>query len=454
MTTGTTDRPSFGPRPEIAPPRPWSFPTPARTTLANGLDAICYRLTGQHVISINLVLDFPLAAEPHDLEGIAAITCRTLDEGTRRHSTDEYAELLESAGAGFGVDIGSAGLQLVVDVPSRHLDQALGLLAEAAITPALAVDNIDRQVQLRLAEIDQARANPAQAASLAFRRTVFAPDSRFARMGSGEPDSVRRITAEAARSFHQDHFGPLGTKLIMAGELPENAESLVDKHFGSWQAEGQRRGAHQPATPGERSAVIVHRPGAVQADLQLGGFGIDRTDPRWADISVAGYAMGGAFLSRLNAVLREELGYTYGARMGFSPLRRGGTFSVSGSFRTEVIGDTLLQTKKLLSIDDRPFTEDEVSDAVTFFAGISPLRYATADGVADQAATQALAELPDDYLDQRRQALQAVTPESAGSAYRSLVDPEQLTLAIAGDADKITEPVRDAGFTDVAVIEL
>ena len=441
-------------RPAIAPPKPWSFPTPDRRQLDNGLEVISYRLPGQHVVSASLVLDAPLATEPRDLEGVAAITSRTLDEGTRSHSTDEFAELLEGAGAGFGVDVSSAGIQLVLDVPDRRLDPALGLLAEAVITPALAAPDIDRQVQLRLAEIEQARANPTQAAAMAFRRSIFAEDSRYARMTDGEPETVARLTAEAAQQFHRDHFGPRGAKMIIAGDLPDDAESVVAKHFGGWRNDSQRSVEHQPPTPGQRRAVIVHRPGAVQADVQLGGFGIDRSDPRWADISVASYIMGGAFLSRLNSVLREDLGYTYGVRMGFHPLRSGGTFAVSGSFRTEVIGDALSKAKELLTITGQPFTTDEVSNAVTFFAGVSPLRYATADGVADQAAVQALALLPDDYLDQRMAALRGVTTESAAAAYTSLVDPGQLTLSVAGDADMITQPLQDAGFEDLQVVEL
>ena len=92
--------------------------------------------------------------------------------------------------------------------------------------------------------------------------------------------------------------------------------------------------------------VLVDRPGAVQADVRLGGFGIDRLDPRWSAISVASYAMGGAFLSRLNAVLREK-GYTYGVRMNFGPLRTGGSFAVQGSFRTEVVPEALAITREL-----------------------------------------------------------------------------------------------------------
>ncbi len=447
-------KPVSGPRPAIAPPRPWNFPTPRHDELDNGLEVISYRLPGQYVAAASLVLDLPLAAEPAPLEGVAAITSRTLDEGTTEHSADEYAELLESAGAGFGVDVSSAGLQLILDVPVRRLDRALALLAEAVVSPALAPADVGRQVQLRLAEIEQARANPSQAVAVAFRRAVFLAGSRYSRMTDGEPGTVAAITADAARAFHRDHFGPRGAKLIISGEVEDGVAGLAAEHFGSWRPARQQQVEHQPPAAGDQQAVIVHRPGAVQADLQLGGFGIDRTDPRWADITVAAYIMGGAFLSRLNSVLREQLGYTYGVRMTFHPLRAGGTFSVSGSFRTEVIGDALQQVRRLLRIEDRPFTAEEVVDAVTYFTGVAPLRYATAAGVTDQAAVQALALLPEDYPDRRLTALGRVTAESAAAAYTSLVDPDRLTLAIAGDADKIAGPVAEAGFTDVQVTGL
>lgn len=439
-------------RPPVHPPKPWSFWSPRRQWLDNGLEVISYHLPGQHVVSASLVLDVPLTAEPAAKEGVAAIMSRTLDEGTTTHDADTFAELLESAGAGFGVDISAAGLQLLLDVPAHRLDPALGLLAEAVTAPRLAADDTDRQVQLRLAEIAQLRANSAQASAIEFRHRIFAAGSRFARMSDGEPDTVTGIDAADTRRFHRDHVGPAGTKLILAGDLPADARDLVGKHFGSWHNTHQQTVDHHSPVPGERQAVIVHRPGAVQADVQFGGFGIDRADPRWPDISVASYIVGGAFLSRLNAVLREELGYTYGARLGFAPLRNGGTFAMSGAFRSDVIENALGQACRLLSITDRPFTADEVGDAITYFTGTSPLRYATADAVADQAAMQALAQLPDDYLDRRLDAIRKVTPESATRAYASLVDPDRMTLVVAGDAEAIADPVRRAGFSDLSVI--
>ena len=106
----------------------------------------------------------------------------------------------------------------------------------------------------------------------------------------------------------------------------------------------------------------------------------------------------------------------------------------------------------MCSSDLRPFTATAVADAVTYTTGISPLRYATADGVADQAAVNRLVGLGDDYVTRNLAELREVTPESATAAYRSLVDVDALTLVVVGDADVIAGPLRDLGFTDLEVV--
>jgi zinc protease len=441
----------FLPRPAIAPAVVWAFPAPRRARLRNGIDLMIFDLPGQHVISAHLVLDIPLNAEPRDIEGVATICARTLDEGTQHHNGEEFAELLETEGAGFGVDLSLSGTQIVLDVPASHLDRALELFAEAVTEPSLADRDVNRHVQLRLAEIEQAQANPAQAASIAFRAAVFDDDKRAARMNGGEPQTVSRVNPDAVGVFHHDHFGPAGATLILAGDFVDDPIPVAERSLGSWSNDDQQRIMIEAPTPGPRRSLLIDRPGAVQADVRYGGFGIDRLDPRWSAISVASYAMGGAFLSRLNAVLREEKGYTYGVRMNFGPLRTGGSFAVQGSFRTEVVTDALAITRELIKVDDAPFTNQEVNDAVAFFTGVSPLRYATADGVADQAGTQILAGLPDDYVDRSLALLRSVTPEAATEAYRSLVRPDELSLVVVGDAERLADPIRALGFTELEV---
>jgi zinc protease len=442
----------FLPQPKLAPPGVWRFPTPTRVRLGNGVETVVFFLPGQHVVSANLVLDVPLNAEDRANEGMATICARVLDEGTRQHDGEEFAELLETEGAGFGVELSLAGIQAMLDVPASHLERALRLFAEAVREPTLAERDVNRHVQLRLAEIEQAQANSAQSANMAFRAAVYDESSRASRMNGGEPETVANVDREVVAAFHAGHFGPAGTTLILAGDFPSDPVTLAEECFGDWHNPAQQAVAAQLPAPAARRLLLVDRPGAVQADIRYGGFGIDRLDPRWSDITVAGYAMGGAFLSRLNAVLREDKGYTYGVRMNFTPLHSGGSFAVQGSFRTEVVADALSITRELIDVSARPFTRQEVDEAVAYLTGVSPLRYATADGVADQAATQVLAGLPEDYVDRSLALLRSVTPDSATAAYQSLVQPDELTLVVVGDAERIAEPLRSAGYADLVVL--
>ncbi len=442
----------FQPQPAIAPPGVWSFPEPRRHQLANGIDVVVFDLPGQHVVSAHAVFDVGLHAEKRECEGVATICARVLDEGTRVHGGEEFAELLETEGAGFGIDISLSGLQAILDVPASRLEPALELFAEALIQPALAAEDVDRHVQLRLAEIEQVLANSAQLANVSFRGSVFDASSRASRMNGGSQDTVSAITADAVQDFHRAHFGPTGTTLILAGDFATDPLALVERCFGAWTNPDQVPSDRQDPVRGPRRSLLIDRPGSVQADLRYGSFGIDRLDPRWSDISVSSYAMGGAFLSRLNAVLREDKGYTYGVRLNFGPLRSGGSFAVQGSFRTEVMGDALAITRDLITATE-PFSEREVTEAVNYYTGVSPLRYATADGVADQAASQLINALGEDYVDRSLSLLRSVTPDSATAAYREIVVTDALTLVVVGDATALADPLRAAGFPDLVVIE-
>ena len=441
------------PQPDVAEPGAWSFPEPVLSTLGNGIELVCFDLPGQHVVAAHLVLDTPLNGEDPDLEGVTTIAARTFDEGTRAHPGEEFAELLETEGAGFGVEVSLSGFQAVLDVPASHLERAFELFSEAVTQPEISDADVSRHVQIRLAQIEQAYANSAQLASMAFRESVFDPGSRAARMSGGEAASVARVDGAAARRFHAERVGPAGASLVLAGDFGGlDPHDLAERWFGGWTNDAQVRVPHERTAPAPQRHVVLHRPGAVQADVRYGGFGIDRLDPRWAAASVASYAMGGAFLSRLNAVLREEKGYTYGVRMGLSPLRQGGSLAIAGSFRTDVVVDAVRLARELADVSGSPFTTEEVTDAVSYTAGISPLRYATADGVADQAALNRLVGLGDDYVTRNLAELREVTAEAATSAYTSLVDVDGLSLVVVGDASVIADPLRDLGFADLEVL--
>lgn len=445
----------FQPRPEVAPPPEWRFPTPTRRVLGNGLTVVGYDLPGRPLASVQLVLDLPSSGDPDGLDGVTAIMARTLDEGTSAHDGAAFAAALARCGAAYGCWTSHSGVRLELSVAATRLTAALPLLSEAVRTPTFPQDELDRLVKQELDGLVSRRATPTTRARMELLARCFDPTSRMSRPVAGTEDTLAKLDRATITRHYTDHVTPAAATLVLAGDFTGvDADAAVDAAFGSW--EGGESGRSAPADPaGIRPGVtVVDRPGSVQSVLDFGCPGVDRRHPRWAALSVGAYALGGSINSRLSALLREEKGYTYGIRAQFVPERRGGLFTINSAVDADVtgpaVGDVLRVVDELLAASG--VTPKERDDAVDFMLGVSPVRFQTAGAVARQAAEQFLDDLPPDYLDRRNAALREVSAEAASAALAESLTMDDLGLVVVGDAERIVTPLAEAGVTDVTVV--
>jgi len=432
-------------RPEVSAPEPWSFPASQRARLANGLAVVSYDIPGQYVISVCLAVPLPLDREPVDREGIATIMARTLDEGTALHTAEEFAELLERKGIALGAGVSEAGLVVDVDVPKRHLSDALDLLSQAVREPAFPANEVSRHVKTRLAEIDQERAVPGQRAALEFITTYFDSDERASRPTGGAKATVAAITSPDLVAFHAANVAPSGATVVVAGDLSDlDVVSEVEQALGSWS--GVPAEAIEPReaarAPDAARVVFVDRPGSVQTEFYVGCPGPDHSvEGGWAAYQVLGFVVGGSPNARVDAVLREDKGFTYGIRSGFRPRRRGGLFLTSGSVRADSTVEALGLLLDILDKAREGFTAEETRAGVDFISKTAPGRYATADAVAEEAATLSLEGLTTDFTTANLLALADVDAAALTAAYDRYVNGEW-TVVIVGDASLYAEGVR------------
>ena len=430
-------------RPSILDSHPWQFPTPDIAQLDSGMRLWSYHLPGQLILAADLVMELPINSEPVGCEGVATIAVRTLDEGTHAHPGPEFAAAMEDAAARFHGLIGMSTTQCLLDLPYDCLDAGLELLAEAVSQPGYADEDVARIIAHRLAEIEQQESRGSYQASTALRRTLLDPALRVSRPIGGTAEDLRSLSAKDVAAFHRTHYRPQDATLIIAGDLSGiDTLTAAQQAFDSWNPSAQPV-LPDPITPGDRRRRVIHRDGAVQADIRLGWFGIDRRDPRWAPLQVGLAIMGGTFNSRLNTVLREERGYTYGVSMAAHPYRQGGTIDVSTSTRTAMTSALLDETLEILQARE-PFTNDEVDAAIGYLTLSAPLAFDTAEAVAAQAASIAAARLELDHVTTTLDNLRKVTPAAAMEAYTSLVTPDQGAIVVVGDSNDMS----DLGFTD------
>lgn len=453
-------------RPTVAPPAEWSFPEATTHDLPNGIHLVTYDVPGQYVLSVRLGLPVSLSAEPRDREGVATIMARSMDEGTEQHTAEEFARLLERKGVSYGAGMSDAGLSLDLDVVKGNVEPALDLLRQIITEPVFPDQEVARQVRTRLAEIDQERSVAAHRAALEFVRTFYAADDRSSRPTGGSRETVGAITRDDVVAFHAEHVVASGTTVVVAGDLSGlDVPALVTAALGGWRR-GPERASHlerQAALADDRARIVlVDRPGSVQSELAVGAAGPDRSVAGgWAPFPVLGFVLGGSPNARVDAVLREEKGYTYGIRSSFRPKRRGGLFLTSGSVRADSTAESLGLLVALLESGRDGFTDKEVRSGVDFIGKTAPGRYATADAIADEAIGMALDGRTTEFTTANLRDLATVDKARLDAAFAQFADTAGVagatpgagwTIVVVGDASEHQAAIEALGLGPVHVV--
>jgi predicted Zn-dependent peptidase len=453
------------PQPASGEAKPWAFPAPERGALGNGLTVLWCHRPGQQVVAVEVCLDVPLDAEPDGLDGLAAIMVSALSEGTSQHTAEEFAAELERCGATLDAHADYSGARVSLEVPVSRLARALGLLTEALREPAFSDSEIERLVRNRLDEIPLEMANPGRRAAKQLAQELFPASARISRPRKGTEDTVARIDAPGVRAFYQAHVRPATATAVVVGDLTGiDLDALLAGTLGSWTGGSAEPPPMPPVTADDTGrVVIVDRPGAVQTQLLIGRTGPDRHDPVWPALVLGTYCLGGTLTSRLDRVLREEKGYTYGVRAFQQVLRSpmpgdeddtgASVLAISGSVDTASTGPALDDLWRVLrTLAAEGLTDAERDMAVQNLVGVAPLRYETAAAVADTLADQLEQHLPDDYQAQLYAALAETGVDEATAAAVAAFPPGRLVTILVGDAAQMKDPVQGLGIGGVTVI--
>ncbi|MFK0145110.1 M16 family metallopeptidase [Streptomyces griseus] len=452
----------YHPQPTPGTARPWAFPAPERGALPNGLTVLRCHRPGQQVVAVEIFLDAPLEAEPEGLDGVATIMSRALSEGTDKHSAEEFAAELERCGATLDAHADHPGVRVSLEVPVSRLAKALGLVAEALRAPAFDASEIERLVGNRLDEIPHEHANPSRRAAKQLSKELFPATARMSRPRLGTEETVRRIDESAVRAFFDAHVRPSTATAVIVGDLTGvDLDALLAETLGDWSGNAGQARPVPPITADDTGrVVIVDRPGAVQTQLLIGRIGADRHERVWPAQVLGTYCLGGTLTSRLDRVLREEKGYTYGVRAFAQVLRSSGPDSggaamlaISGSVDTESTGPALDDLWKVLrTLAAEGLTDAERETAVQNLVGVAPLKFETAASVASTLADQVEQHLPDDYQAQLYARLAETGTVEATAAVVSAFPVDRLVTVLVGDATRIEEPVKALGIGEVSVV--
>ncbi len=448
-------------RPLPGKPRAYDFPSFDRTRLDNGLSVIRAHVPGRPLLQAQLLVRGDAGggatSEAPEHAGATVLAGRAMSEGTTVRDAVAFVEACERLGAEMGASVGWDSLTVHVEVPRTHLASAMTLFAEMALRPSFPAREVERLRDERLNDLRHVMADSRRRAEKAFPAVIYADDAPYARPLGGVEETVAPIDRDVLAARHARLMRPDACTLILCGDLDGlPLDDIVAASFSQWASEAEAVVAPDAAPDepaGSRRVVLVDRPGAPQSEIRIGHVGTSRRIDDFHALSVANALLGGLFNSRLNRLLREERGYTYGVTSSFDMRRAAGPFVVRCAVESDVTAAAVADIMaELARVREAPPTAAELDAARDYLVGVFPLRFETSAQVAGALAGLVVQELPDDELDRYRPTIAAVSAADVQAAAQAHIDPERAAIVVVGDVAKFEKALTAAGHVEVEVV--
>ncbi len=444
--------------PTAGPERPFTFPEIRRTTLGNGLRVWTVEHRQVPLVAVLALVPAGASADPADRPGLAAITGDMLDEGCGDKGALDVHEALGRIGAQLDLDVGHDATVLGLTTLERNVDRGLDLMRDMLIRPRFEQREFDRVRDLRLNRLLQLKDMPPALADRAFTQLLYR-NHPYGHLPIGSEGSLRAMMIRDITLFHRRAFVPAKTTVIAVGDGSHEAlAESVSRAFEGWKGEPTDPIAEPetfpPATPPTMRVALVHRGGAAQSELRMGHVALPRRSPDYHGALVANMILGGQFVSRINMNLREQKGYTYGARTAFEFRRAPGPFVLHASVQADATADAVREAlSEMRAIQgERPITKQELELGRASLTRGYPRNFETADQIARGVAQLALYQLPDDYFTTFVPKILALDEEAVTAVAAKHIDPSRLLTVVVGDRDKILPSLRALDMGEIADI--
>ena len=429
-------QPEPGPAPKINLGQPDEF------TLNNGLKVLVVENHKLPRVSASLIID----NKPHAEEkpATAALVSSLLGTGTENMSKDDFNEEIDFLGA--NVNFGSESVY--ASSLSKFFPRVMELMAEGALKPKFTEEEFEAEKNKQiegLKSIDKDVGSIASRVSAALAYGANHPYGEFATV-----ENTEKVSLEDVKAFYNNYFKPANAYLVVVGDVKTSeVKKLAEKNFGSWEAGAPKeQELPQVANVNETQINLVDMPNAVQSELRLQNtIDLKMADEDYFPVLVANQILGGSFGSYLNMNLREDKGYTYGARTSTGADKYASRFVAQASVRNAVTDSAIVESlKEIRRIKTEPVDAEMLENAKSKFAGDFVLRLEQPSTIANYALNIKTNDLSDDFYETFLEKINAVTADDIQRVANKYYQTNNMRIVVAGKASEIAENLEKVEF--------
>ncbi len=437
-------QPGAGDTPLVTVPPFW------RQQLSNGAEIIGTVSTELPALTLRLEFAGGHLLNQPDSYGLASLTAAMMNEGTQRLSAEQFEAELQKLGSSINVSAGRESMLITLSSLRHNLDATLALLEQRLFESDLNEDNLQRLRQQQIESLQAAMQQPSSIANDVYNKLLYGDGHSFSVPVSGVVETVQSISLDDVRTFSRDSLTASALKIVTVGDIEEQS-LIAGLDFLNRLPAGALPAREQPEVPQILSTVLylVDKPGAAQSEIRIGYIN-DQPYDATGDFFKTGlmnYVLGGSFNSRINLNLREDKGYTYGARSNFSSTRIPGPFTASASVRTDTSADSVRQfMNEIVAFRDAGITAPELEFMRSSVAQRDALSYETLGQKAGFLGRIIEYDLAADFVTQQNDIIDTITQAQINTLAQEQLPLERMLILVVGDKAVIGESLQELGY--------
>ncbi len=441
--------PTDGPDPLLKLPVVWN------SSLKNGIRVYGIENDELPLVQFNIVLKGGHYLDAPDKAGTAYLVGELMMEGTKNKTPLELEEEIERLGAYITISASATDIAINVNTLTRTYDKAMALVNEIILEPRWDTAEFAMAKTRLLNRLIRSKADPNTLARDEFMKLVYGSGHIFSTDRQGTEKTVAGITIDDLKAYYNANFSPGQACYHVAGDISQDQVISSLKTLNKkWQDKDVFFPEYPlPMPPLQSRIYFIDVPGAKQSVINIGCPGLSRNDKDYYPAVVMNQKLGGSFNSNVNLVLREEKGFTYGARTGFSGSYIPGTFMASSSVRSSATLESVQIFKQLMEDYRKGISDEDLTFTKNSLNKSKAREFETLGAKLRMLQEISMYNLPVDYVREQEKIVSDMTLEQHKALAEKYIDPERMYYVIAGDAATQMEQLGEVGFGEPELVK-
>ena len=386
--------------------------------------------------------------------GTALLTASMMGEGTEKLTTEEFSRAFEKLGSSIRFNSGVSSSSVFVSCLKDKIDPTLALLKDALFEPRFDAEDFKRIKNQVIENLKTQKRNPSIMARKAWGSIMF-EGTILENYYYGDYKSLSKIGLDDVKSFYSKFYSPNVSTLVISGDISQSEAMGKLGFLKEWKNTNVTiPSIPELAMPESTTIYLVDKPYAAQSTIYIGHPGPKYDfNGEYFKAGVMNFSLGGAFNSRINLNLREDKGYTYGARTGFSGSDQYGVFRFSSEIKKEATDSAIREVMyEFNNFLEKGITQEELDFTKSSITLSEALDYETPYQKLNFLSRIAEYNLPKDYTNQQADMINAMTVSDINAIAKKMIKPDNMVIIVVGHAYKIREGLNNLGYGKIKEI--